>query len=97
MVEGQGMRDEQQSMRAWALKWVEGSLLGFARGSTPFNIVMGRIKRSVESYGVKPNEILLLIELIEQSPVYLPNLSKEEKIARLRPIKSAVENMCSGK
>jgi len=37
----------------WALNWVKGSIVSYLRGNTPVNIVKGRIKRAVESYGVK--------------------------------------------
>jgi hypothetical protein len=53
-------------------------------------MVVGRIKRALNSYGLKMDEILALIDAVENNPVYLPTLSKAEKSARLKPIKDAL-------
>lgn len=81
--------------REWALKWIEGSLISFLRGRTPLNMLIGRIERAIESYGVSPTDVLSLIALIENSPLYLPSLPAEEKKARLKPVKEVVEKMSS--
>jgi hypothetical protein len=84
------------SMREWALKWIEGSLISLIKGNTPLNIVIGRIKRSIESYGVKPRDVMSLISSIESNPVYLPSLSSEEKTTKLKPVKDVIETMMGG-
>jgi hypothetical protein len=53
-------------------------------------MVVGRIKRALNSYGLKMDEILALIDAVESNPVYLPTLSKAEKSARLKPIREAL-------
>jgi hypothetical protein len=77
-------------IKDWALKWVEGSIISCVKGKTPLNMVVGRIRRALNSYGLKIDEILALIDAVESNPVYLPTLSKAEKSARLKPIKDAL-------
>jgi len=77
----------------WALKWIEGSTVSYITGRTSLNILLGRIKRAVEDYGVDKSEVLAIIDVIERSPVYLPSLSREEKGSKLEPLRRAVENM----
>jgi hypothetical protein len=77
-------------IKDWAIKWVEGSIISYVRGRTPLNMVVGRIKRALNSFGLKTDEVLALIEAVESNPVYLPSLSKAEKSARLKPIKDAL-------
>jgi hypothetical protein len=77
-------------IKDWAIKWVEGSIISYVRGRTPLNMVVGRIRRALNSFGLKADEVLALIEAVESNPVYLPSLSKAEKSARLKPIKEAL-------
>jgi hypothetical protein len=77
----------------WALKWIEGSMVSYIAGRTSLNILLGRIKRAIEDYGVDRSEVLAIIDVIERSPVYLPSLSQEEKGSRLEPLRRALENM----
>jgi hypothetical protein len=77
-------------IKDWAMKWVEGSIISCVRGRTPLNMVVGRIRRALNSYGLRMDEILALIDAVESNPVYLPTLSKAEKSARLKPIKEAL-------
>jgi hypothetical protein len=77
-------------IKDWAIKWVEGSIISYVRGRTPLNMVVGRIKRALNSFGLKTDEVLALIEAVESNPVYLPSLSKAEKSVRLKPIKDAL-------
>jgi hypothetical protein len=77
-------------IKDWAMKWIEGSIISCVRGRTPLNMVVGRIRRALNSYGLRMDEILALIDAVESNPVYLPTLSKAEKSARLKPIKEAL-------
>lgn len=74
----------------WAMKWVEGSILSYARGRITLNMVVGIIRRALNSYDLKMSEVLALINAIESSPVYLPSLSRAEKSARLKQVKEAL-------
>ena len=80
-------------MKEWALKWVEGSVLSYARERTSLNVVLGRIRRAVESYGVNRGDVRAIIEVIQKSPVYLPALSVEEKSIKLIPLKEKLKEV----
>jgi len=80
-------------IKDWAIKWVEGSIISCVKGKTPLNMVVGRIRRALNSYGLKMDEILALIDAIESNPVYLPTLSKVGKSIKLKPIRDAVVKM----
>jgi hypothetical protein len=83
-------------VKDWAMEWVEGSIISCIQGRTPLNMVVGRIKRALNSYGLKIDEILALIDAVESNPVYLPTLSKAEKSVKLKPIRKAVAEMKAG-
>jgi hypothetical protein len=72
------------------MRWVEGSILSYARGRITLNMVVGIIRRALNSYDLKMSEVLALINAIESSPVYLPILSRAEKSARLKQVKEAL-------
>jgi hypothetical protein len=80
-------------LREWAVKWVEGSIISYVRGRTPLNMVVGRIRRALNSYGLRMDEVEALIDTIENSPVYLPSLGKDEKAVRLKPVKEALTSL----
>jgi hypothetical protein len=83
-------------VKEWAMKWVEGSIISCVRDRTPVNMVVGRIRRALSSYGLKTDEILALIDAVESNPVYLPTLSKAEKSVKLKPIREAVAEIKAG-
>jgi len=70
--------------RSWALNWVKGSIASYLRGNTPINMVKGRIKRAVESYGVKPEEIRAIVSLLQIDPsLTIPRELREERAKSL--------------
>jgi len=80
--------------RSWALNWVKGSIVSYLRGTTPINIVKGRIKRAVESYGVKPEEIGAIISLLQIDPsLTIPRELREE---RAKPLLYFIEELKRG-
>jgi len=81
-------------VRNWALNWIRGSIESYLRGNTPINIVKGRIKRAIESYGVKPEEICTLISLVQIDPsLTIPRELREE---RARPLIEFIEQLKKG-
>ena len=56
------------SLRDWALKWVEGSIVSYFFDEIPLNVVMGVVRRAIKSYGVKPGEIRDIISLKTLDP-----------------------------
>jgi hypothetical protein len=85
------------SLRDWALKWVEGSIVSYfsdKSGKTSLNVVMGVIRRTIRSYGVKPGEIRDIIGLKILDPgLNIPSKVREEKA---RPLLEFIENLEKG-
>jgi hypothetical protein len=82
------------SLRDWALSWIRGSIESYLRGKTPINIVKGRIKRAIESYGVKPEEVDTIINLLQIDPsLTIPRELREE---RARPLVRFIEELKEG-
>ena len=70
--------------REWALKWVEGSVVSYIKGSTPLNILLGRIRKALKM-GVTLNDVNLLLKSIEVDPKYsTPMEVRRKKIEELR-------------
>jgi hypothetical protein len=82
------------SMRDWALSWIRGSIESYLRGKTPINIVKGRIKRAIESYGVKPEEIDAIINLLQIDPSL--TLPREIRKERAKPLLEFIEELKKG-
>ena len=79
-----GVKHVNPNSREWALKWVEGSVVGYIKGSTPLNILLGRIRKALKM-GVTLNDINLLLKSIEVDPKYsTPMEVRREKIEELR-------------
>jgi len=76
--------------REWALKWVEGVLLGFARNRIELNRALGMLRRA-KDYGVSVSDILSIIEVIENSPAYLPSMTQKEKKLKFKQIRDALK------
>ena len=78
------MKYVSPNSREWALKWVEGSVVSYIRGSTPLNILLGRIRKALKM-GVTLNDVDLLLKSIEVDPKYsIPVEVRREKIEELR-------------
>jgi hypothetical protein len=82
------------SLRDWALKWVEGSIVSYFSDRTSLNVVMGVVRRAIKSYGVKPGEIRDTISLkILDSGLNIPRKTREE---RARPLLEFIERLKEG-
>jgi hypothetical protein len=82
------------SIRKWALNWIRGTIISYLSGNTPINIVKGRIKRAIESYGVKPEEVGTIINLLQVDPsLTIPRELREE---RARPLLEFIEELKKG-
>jgi len=64
------------------------------RGSTPVNIVKGRIKRAIESYNVKPEDVEAVISLLQRDPSL--TIPKELREERARPLLEFIEELKKG-
>jgi hypothetical protein len=72
------------SEKEWALKWLRGSIESFFRGKTSLQIVVGRIRRAVESYNVSVAEVKQIIgSLLIDPSINIPREIREEKAKEL--------------
>jgi len=81
---------ESDFAKEWALKWAEGTILGFARDRIELNRARGMLQRAVELIG--DDKLLAIIMNIERNPVYLPHMTVKEKVAKLEPLKKALKH-----
>ena len=76
--------------KQWSLNWAEGVVLGFAKGTVERARAFGMLRRA-KKMGVKDEELSAIIQAIETNPIYLPFMSRQEKAAKLKAIKEAME------
>ena len=77
--------------RDWALRWVRGSVESYIAGRTRIEVVKGRIRRAVRSYGVSPEEVGAIISLLQIDP--LLNVPRELRKERARPLLEFIEEL----
>ncbi|MGC8988171.1 hypothetical protein [Infirmifilum sp.] len=71
--------------KEWALRWLRGSIASYMRGKISLPMLIGRVKRCIESYGVSPSEV----ESLAQSIILDPGLmlgGQEERQKVLEPL-----------
>jgi hypothetical protein len=80
--------------RDWALRWVRGSVESYLLGRTSLEVVRGRVRRAVESYGVSPGDVEAIVSSLLVDPlVGIPRELREEKA---RPILDFVKQLEGG-
>lgn len=78
------------------MRWVEGSIVSYAkhvaRGDVRISLgnIIGRIEKATTSYGVKPEDVLAIIDNIINNPDILPWIPRERKEEILKPLREAV-------
>lgn len=65
--------------KKWALNWLRGSVRSYLEGGTSKKIVLGRMKKCYEHYGISLHEIKLLIESVAIDPSLGTSLNSEER------------------
>ena len=86
------VREVLQSFeRDWALRWIRGSIESYILGRTPLELIKGRIKKAVESYGVSPKDVSAIINSILVDP--LINIPKELREERTKPLIEFIEDL----
>jgi hypothetical protein len=71
-------------------KQVKGSILEYARArkkGAHLNWAVGIISAAINRKYVTKNEVSEMIHAIEENPIYLPSLSRNEKMKRLQPLR----------
>jgi len=85
---------EKAFVEDWYRKLVKGCILEYARGlkkRASLNWALGEAEKAMARKYVTKQEIISMISEIEEGP-YLPSLSKEEKINRLRPLRQLLDS-----
>ena len=82
------MSSNSEFIQQWALKWAEGTIRGFAKGNIELKRAIGMLRRATEISG--SDKLSAIIRNVEENPVYLPTISPEEKVKRLKPLKEAL-------
>jgi hypothetical protein len=66
------------------LKWLRGSIESYFLGRTSLNIVRGRVRKALESYGVGLDEVKQIVSSILLDPsIGVPRDVREEKAEEL--------------
>ncbi|MCC6014649.1 MAG: hypothetical protein LM564_02975 [Desulfurococcaceae archaeon] len=82
------------STRDWALRWVRGSVESYLLGRTSLEVVEGRVRRAVESYGVSPGDVEAIVSSLLVDP--LVGIPRELKEERARPLLDFVRRLEGG-
>jgi len=80
--------------KEWALKWLRGSIESYFLGKTPLEILRGRVKAAVKSYGIKPREVRAIVNSLLLDP--LVNTSRTLAEERARPLLEFIEELEKG-
>jgi hypothetical protein len=80
--------------RDWALRWVRGSVESYLLGRTSLEVVEGRVRRAVESYGVSPEEVRAIVGSLLVDP--LVGIPRELREERARPLLDFVKRLEGG-
>jgi len=75
-------------------KQVRGSILAYARGKKKgahLNWVAGIIFAAIKRKYLAKNEAFEMIHEIEENPIFLPFLSRNEKMKRLQPLRQILD------
>lgn len=74
----------------WSLKWAEGCVVGYVRGTLGQKRAVGMLKRAL-NWGVKETELKAILDSIKISPVYLPSIKSEDKAKKINELKKLLE------
>ena len=80
---------EEEFVTDWALKWAEGTILGFVRGGIDLTRAVGMLGRAAEMIG--SHKLFAIIRNIEENPVYLPYMSQKDKVTKIKPLVEALK------
>jgi len=83
------------SERGWALRWVRGSIASYILGRTRLEVVRGRVRKAVESYGVSPEEVRAIVSSLLLDP--LLSTPEELREERIRPLMDFLKQLEGGR
>lgn len=81
--------------RGWALRWVRGSIASYILGRTRLEVVKGRVRRAIESYGVSPEDVRAIVSSLLSDP--LLSTPKELREERIRPLVDFLKQLEEGR
>ncbi|MEZ0345670.1 MAG: hypothetical protein ABWK01_03890 [Infirmifilum sp.] len=76
--------------RKWALNWIRGSVVSYVYDKIPLNMLIGRIRKSMESYGVTVDDVKSLLESLLLDPT-LSTISDDERRRRIKEVLKSLE------
>lgn len=71
------------SLKDYAIKWLEGTILSYVDGSTSLSEVLSRIKKATEVHRVSIREVNRLMRKIE-------SIANEKEKAKLRELRELI-------
>jgi len=80
--------------RSWALRWVRGSVGSYILGRTRLEVVRGRVRRAIESYGVSPEDVRAIVSSLLSDP--LLDVPRELREERVRPLMDFLRQLEGG-
>ena len=80
--------------RDWALRWVRGSIGSYILGRTRLEVVRGRVRKAMESYGVSPEDVRAIVSSLLSDP--LLNAPRELREERIRPLVDFLKQLEGG-
>lgn len=83
--------DEKEYRIQWSLKWAEGCIVGYVKGTLEAKRAVGMLKRAMD-WGVKEKELKAILDSIKTSPVYLPSMRTEEKAKKISELKKLLDS-----
>jgi hypothetical protein len=86
--------DPSTFTRDWALRWVRGSVESYLLGRTSLEVVRGRVRRAMESYGVSPGDVEAIVSSLLVDP--LVGIPRELREERVRPLLDFVRRLEGG-
>ncbi len=78
------MRQKSDFAREWALKWAEGCVIGYVRGTLEERKAIPMLKRAIDM--LSPSEVKKIIENVWKNPVYLPSMDTRTKKAKAKEL-----------
>lgn len=81
---------ETEFGKQWSLKWTEGCIIGYVRGTLESKRAVGMLKRALK-LGVKETELKTILDNIKNNPIYLPSMRSEEKARKINELKKTLE------
>ena len=76
------------------MRWVRGSIESYILGRTRLEVVKGRVRRAVESYGVSPEDVRAVVSSLLVDP--LLDTPKELREERVRPLADFLKQLEGG-